>query len=164
MIASSTVYGESLLSFVEMMQPFVYFNMIPSINDNYTIVPYSGYNGIDANFQVPLSGLTNPVSGFVPYGNYLGIMFNEEDNIKTENGNLIYLQHYYLWCEENLQPGNFISWGSNPGGYLNTYRIKHTSGWEQLGGFTQYELERVVGSDGQGTVASNLSDGSGNYQ
>lgn len=164
MIASSSIYGEALLNFAELLQQFTYFNMVPSINDNYTVVPYSGYAGYDANFQVPLSGLTVPVSGFVPYGTYLGVMFNEEDNIKSGDGNLVYTQHFYLWCEESLQPGNFISWGANPGGYLNTYRIKHTAGWGAYGGFTQYELERVVGSDGQGTVASGLSDGSNNYQ
>ncbi len=150
MIASSAIYGQGLLYFAELLEPFFYFQMDPEFNDNYIPVVVSGYDGTDANFQVI-------VSGFVPQGTYLGIVFNDESTIKDAVGNLVNFSKEFLWAEEKLKPGWFIKWDDT------TYRIMPTNQWRKQAGFTQYGIERIVGSDGQGTVPSDLSSGSGNY-
>ena len=151
MIASSSIYGQSLISFSEVLEQFQYFGMTASFNDNYTIPVTSGYNGIDTNYQVV-------VSGFAPAGTYLGVIFNDRSGVKDNNGNLVNDQSYILWAEETFNPGWFVKWNNT------TFRLTSDNDWDRQGGFIQYILERVVGSDGQGTVPSNLSDGSGSYQ
>lgn len=150
MIASSTIYGQTLLHYAELLEPFEYFQMTPEISDNYIPVVTSGYNGTDANFQVL-------VSGEVPYGTYLGIIFNDDSTVKDAEGNLVHYSNEFLWAEEQLAPGKFVKWDNT------TYRIMPTNSWKRQAGFTQYGIERIVGSDGQGTVPSNLSSGNGNY-
>lgn len=150
MIASSTIYGQGLLYFAELLEPFEYFQMTPEFNDNYIPVVSSGYDGTDANFQVV-------VSGEAPYGTYLGIVFNDNSTIKDAEGNLVNFAVEFLWAEEKFVPGKFIKWDNT------TYRIMPTSAWTRQAGFTQYGIERVVGSDGQGTVPSDLNSGNGNY-
>jgi hypothetical protein len=151
MIASSTIYGQSLLHFTEAFEPFNYFQMTPNFSDNYTPVVTSGYSGIDANFQAV-------VSGYAPQGTYMGVFHNDESSVKDAMGNLVSYQRYLLWAEENLDPGWFIGWSNT------TFRIVQSNDWPRQAGFTEYVIERMVGSDGQGTVPSGLNDGSGYYQ
>lgn len=158
MIAVNSIYGDNLLAFPEAMQTFNYFFMTPQISDNYIPLVASGYNGIDANFQAPLSGIYTQVSGFAPQGTYRGVFHNDESSVKDAMGNLINYQKYVLWAREVFDPGWFISWQNT------VYRIVASNDWPTMGGFTEYEIERLVGSDGQGTVPSNLGDGSSNYQ
>jgi len=150
MIASSAMYGQSLLHYAELLEPFLYFEMIPQFNDNYIPIISSGYNGVDANINVI-------VSGEVPYGTYLGIIFNDDSTVKDAEGNLVHYANEFLWAEEEFAPGKFIKWSNT------TYRIMPTNSWKRQAGFTQYGIERIVGSDGQGIVPSNLNSGSSNY-
>ena len=71
--------------------------------------------------------------------------------------NLINYSKYHLWCEEVLDAGKFVFWNNT------TYRIVSSNDWPIYSGFTQYELERMVGSDGQGSIDSGLDDGSGSF-
>lgn len=158
MIANSAINGQMLLHFPEAFQPFNYFTMSPLINDNYIILPYSGYNGVDDNLQIPLSGIQVPVSGYAPPGTYLGIFQNDESSIRPTEGNLVNYVKYLLWAEEIFIPGWFVEWNNT------TYRIVSSNDWPYYAGFTQYSLERIIGSDGQGTIPSGLSDGAGNFE
>ena len=158
MIASSAIYGQGLLHFAEALEPFNYFFMTPQMSDNYIPLVVSGYNGYDANYQVPASGIVTQVSGYAPQGIYLGVFHNDQSSVKDAMGNLVNYQKYLLWAEENLDPGWFIGWQGT------TFRIVESNDWPRQSGFTEYVIERLVGSDGQGTVNSGLNAGSSNYQ
>jgi hypothetical protein len=148
MIASSTIYGQVLLQFPEEFQPFEYFDMDPLINDNYVMSGYPTYSGMNPNIIVIPSG------NVVPYGTYMGIFQNDTSEIKDRGGNLVTYAKWFLWAEEVLIPGKFVKYNGV------VHRIVPANEWNFYGGFVQYELEKMIGSDGQGTSDSGITNGS----
>jgi hypothetical protein len=144
MISSSAIYGQAMLHFSEALSPFQYFFQQADFNDNY--LPASGtmYRGTDANYQIQLQTDTLP-------GTYLGFFQNSESKVKDAMGNLVNYIEYLMWAEETFRPGWFVKWDNV------TFRIVNANDWTMFAGFTQYTIEKFVGSDGQGTVESNLS-------
>jgi len=151
LIATSSLYGESLLSFTEQFQTFEYFDMVPNINDNYTVIPTSGFNGTNANSYVTINGTA-------PTGTYLAIFQNSQTEVKDNNGNLVTKNCLYMWCEEDLKLGAFVFV------FNQTFRIVPSNDWGYYGGFTQYEIDRLVGSNGGTQIDSGFSDGAVNFK
>jgi hypothetical protein len=151
MIGKSSLYGESLLSFSEQFQPFDYFDMIPEIDDNYIVVPTSGFNGTNPNTNVTINGIS-------PTGRYLGIFQNALSEVKNSNGNIVTYNHFYLWCEEQFKLGAFIY------AFNETFRIIPGNDWSNYGGFFQYDIEKLVGSRGNPQIDSGMSNGSGSFR
>jgi hypothetical protein len=72
-----------------------------------------------------------------------GIIQNYETDVLDNNGNLAVKAGLYLWTYRPVTAGFFCR-------YQNTvYRLIVANDWPREGGFFEYRMERLVGSDGQ---------------
>ena len=79
-------------------------------------------------------------------GNYRGIIHNDKSGIRNANGNRVRFIKYFLWTEANLDAGKYVRFeGTN-------YVVQFDTDWPTTGGFYQYELQKVVGSNGSETL------------
>ena len=123
------IYGSALLDFPERFLPFSWWKATANFNDGWTPVGQ----------PVFLRGIFN----------------NDLSGIKNSNGNTASYSHYFLWCQEDLDDGDFITWNG-----VN-YRILHDNDWTSQNGFTQYIINKVVGSDGPTNLDPGFSNGGG---
>jgi hypothetical protein len=131
------VYGVMPLYFPEQMSTFIYFDMVPTVNDGY-------------------GPITIIASG------YSGIFHNDYSTTKTQNGNLVTEIMYYLFCIPQLQDGKFVQiTGQNASPWY--YRIIQDNDWPVPGGFYIYRLSKLVGTNGGTTINPGFSDGSTNF-
>jgi hypothetical protein len=115
----SGVYGSMLLSFPEQKRAFKYFDMDPQIN--------SGY-------------IPDPIQPTI-----LGILQNDVSMVKDSNGNLVQIDHMFLWTEAKLDLGKFVSFDNT------VYRITPGNNWSFEGSFYRYGISRLVGDNGTST-------------
>jgi hypothetical protein len=70
------------------------------------------------------------------------IIQNKTSGVKDSNGNLVRNSSYYLWATRKLIAGKFIEWQGH------IYRLIVDNDWLREGGFWSYEIEKLVGSNG----------------
>jgi len=121
------IYGSELPSFPEQHQEFKWWKASAQFNDGWTLT-------------------TNPVLLY-------GIFHNYKSGIANSNNMTISYSHYFLWCSEEMDDGDFIQWQGV------TYRILHDNNWTTQNGYTQYLINKVVGSNGTNQVDPVFSSG-----
>lgn len=113
------VYSPNMLvHWPEQFRQFTYFNMIPKINSGYSIDPAT------------------------PPKTIWGVLQNNTTMVKESNGNLVSQSQELLWTDEVLTMGYFVQFGEV------IFRIVPANDWENEGGFSWYNLERLVGDNG----------------
>lgn len=113
------VYGNFFIPFPEQFRAGTYFDQEPLINDGYT-------RGEDPPDETPI----------------IGIFQNNRSDVLNKNGNLVKKKGLYLWVESVLTEGWFVRFDDI------VYRIVSGNDWPSEGGFYEYGIERLGGSNG----------------
>ena len=70
------------------------------------------------------------------------IVQNLGSGVKDSNGHIVRNSRNYLWSTRELTPGKFVEWNSR------VFRLVVDNDWVREGGFYNYSMEKLVGSDG----------------
>lgn len=123
------MYGDQLLAFPEAMVDFPYFDM--------AALQGGGY-GPRTSAQL-VRGVFQCTGGRM---------------VKTSNGNVVRERETRFWSTVQLQTGRFMECEGD------VYRVGMPDNeWNREGGFTVYDLHKVVGGDGREAVAPAFDDG-----
>jgi hypothetical protein len=117
------VYGEMLDFFPEQFRSGTYFEQEPLINDGYT-------RGEIPPDETPITG----------------VFQNNTSDIFDGNGNLVKRKGLYLWIMTPLVEGRFVRFQDV------VYRIVVGNEWPSEGGFYEYQIKRLVGSNGDDAI------------
>lgn len=126
---SNGIYGAQLLSFPEQFRNFPYFDM--------KALQGGGYGPrLEAS---TVRGVFQCTGG---------------RRVKTQNGMKVLGRQTRLWTTQELQTGRFIE------AEHDVYTVGMPDNeWQLEGGFTVYDLEKVVGDDGRDTVDPDFNMG-----
>jgi hypothetical protein len=91
-------------------------------------------------------------------GTVKGVFQNKTKGVKDSNGNLVMQSIYEMWTEQNLVKGNFLEREEI------VYRIMSDAEYEMTGGFNDYQLEKVVGLNGEAEKKLDIDLGGGEFQ
>lgn len=86
-----------------------------------------------------------------------GILETKGGNVRDNNDNIVRESMFSWWTASGLIPGRFTELE----GVL--YRFMTDSPWPSQGGFFQYDLEKVVGSDGTNTAGPTWNTGENSF-
>lgn len=120
------------------------------------------YGGILADFPEQFQSYTywpasaNYNDGWDPVGAPMigrGIFHNDKSGLANSNGNTVFYSHYFMWSKLDHADGTFIEWN------CTVYRVLHDNDWTTQDGYTQYHINRVIGSDSLDTVDPAYNNG-----
>lgn len=119
---SGSVYGEQILAFPELQRSFPAFDMAALHGAGYG--PRTGEHTVRGVFQCTLGRM-----------------------VKDSNGNLVRSRDTRFWTRETIVVGTFMECEGD------VYRVGMPDNeWKREGGFTVYNLKKLVGNDGREVV------------